>query len=353
MSLILHQTVIQPQDQIYRASPTESQRRANDAAMDHIQVPKANSQRSPFADWACGHAFYDRVFQWIIERLFCLSEPSVLLIIGPTGAGKSTMIRHVSSQLAIRMASAMKDDPSRLHKVYAEAVYVPTRGFDWEGLFTALLSDANEILLNRKVAKVWPPEKPNLKGLASAVNTMLLNHAPPAAIIDEGGSFVESDSDESLDRVLGFLKSIGNRSRTHLLIFGDYRMAKMSTLNAQLNRRCLIMHLSNYPEGYKDQFDLVVGTFEKRLHAQKVSADLIGASDLLFEETCGCVGLLKRWVENAWIVERDTGRTIDRKVLEATRFPAGSVSKWRADIANGHENLRTFFDGPPKPKGGH
>ena len=320
--------------------------------MDNIQSSEANGQRSPFANWACSHAFYDRVFQWIMERIFCLSESAVLLVIGPTGAGKTTLIQHLISQLAIRMASAMKDDPSRLHKGYAEAVYVPTRGFDWEGLFTGLLSDANEILLNRKVAKEWPPEKPNLKGLASAVNTMLLRHAPPAAIIDEGGSFVESDSDESLDRVLGFLKSIGNRSHTHLVIFGDYRLAKMSTLNAQLNRRCHIMHFSNYPVGYKDQFDLVVGTFEKRLRGQNVPADLSGASDLLFDETSGCVGLLKRWLESAWIAERGTGRTIDRKVLESTRFPAGSVSKWRAEIANGHENLRIFFDGLTKPEGG-
>jgi hypothetical protein len=112
------------------------------------------------------------------------------------------------------------------------------------------------------------------------------------------------------------------------------------------------MHFSNYPEGYKDQFDLVIGTFERRLQTQKVPADLASASDLLFAETCGCVGLLKRWIENAWLIERDTGRTINRSILESARFPAGSVSKWRADIANGHENLRMFFDGPAASKGG-
>ena len=318
--------------------------------MQNPQDTEMGERLSPLANWACGHPFYDQVYQWITNRVFGLSEPAVLLIIGPTGAGKSTLIRHLTAQLAIRMMAAMKEDPSRLHKVYAEAVYLPSRGFDWEGLFTDLLNDADEILVDRKVAKVWPPEKPNLKGLVAAVNTMLLRHAPAAAIIDEGGSFVESDSDESLKRVLEFLKSISNRSRTHLLIFGDYRMAKMSTLSGQLNRRCHPIHFSNYPDGYQDQFELVVRTFEHRFKSRNVPADLVGASDLLFTETCVCVGLLKLWLENAWLQERATGRVIDRSVLEATRFPAGSVAKWRAEIASGHERLRMFFDGPPKTK---
>jgi energy-coupling factor transporter ATP-binding protein EcfA2 len=307
---------------------------------------------SPLAEWACSHPFYDQVFQWTMNRIFSLSDPSVLLVIGPTGVGKTNMIRHMVGQLAHRMTGAMKENPSRLHKVYAEACYVAGRGFDWEGLFTDFLKDANELLVSRKTEKVWPPEKHSLKSLAAAVNTMLLHHAPPVAIIDEGGSFAESASDESLDRVLGFLKSIGNRSRTHLLIFGDYRMAKMSSLNGQLNRRCHVIHFSNYPASYRDHFDLVVATFEKRLRLKNIHTDLQGSSDFLFSETCGCVGILKRWLEDAWINSRETDRPIDLRVLEGSRMPAGSVTKWRAEIANGHDKMKEFFLGQDVPTGG-
>lgn len=307
--------------------------------------------RSPFENWACSHPFYDVVFKWILQRIFGLSEPSVLLVIGPTGVGKSTLIEHLIRELALRMMPAMEANPSRLHKVYAEAVYLPSRGFDWEGLFTALLLDADEVLIKRKVAKVWPPERPNLRGLAEGVNTMLRHHAPPACIIDEGGEFLESGSDESLKRVLEYLKSMGNRTRTHIVIFGDYRLAKMVQFSGQLNRRCHVTHFANYPTGYAEQFQAIVGTFDDRLRAREIRADLAGASDLLFSETCGCVGLMKRWVENVWIETSTTGETIDRSTLESMRLPAGSVAKWRAEIASGHNAIREFFEGINRGEG--
>jgi hypothetical protein len=318
--------------------------------MKDVDLQISKPERSPFADWACSHPFYDVVFKWIIQRIFGLSEPSVLLVVGPTGVGKTTLIAHLIQELARRMTAEMQADPSRLHKVYAEAVYIPTRGFNWEGLFTELLEDANEILIDRKTSAAWPPEKPSLKGLASAVNKMLLHHAPPACIIDEGGSFLESDSDESLKRTLEYLKSIGNRSRTHVVIFGDYRLAKMVQFSGQLNRRCHVTHFANYPEGYEAQFNLVVGSFDARLRALRIQADLTSASDLLFKETCGCVGLMKRWLENTWLDSQPQNRVIDRSALEATPIPVGALLKWRAEIASGHDAIRSFFEGPAHRK---
>jgi hypothetical protein len=179
---------------------------------------------------------------------------------------------------------------------------------------------------------------------------MLLHHAPPACIIDEGGSFLESDSDESLKRILDYLKSLGNRSKTHVVIFGDYRLAKMVQFSGQLNRRCHVTHFANYPEGYKEQFKLVVGTFDARLRTQQIQANLVGATDLLFSETSGCVGLMKRWIENACLEGFETNRVIDRAALEASRLPVGSVVKWRAEISSGHEAIRSFFEGYSKFK---
>jgi len=216
---------------------------------------------------------------------------------------------------------------------------------DWEGLFKSLLRDGKEILIDRKVAKVWPPEAPNLRGLAEAVDNMLFQHAPAACIIDEGGSFLEVSSDESLNRTLEYLKSIGNRSRTHIAIFGDYRLAKMLHFNGQLNRRCHPIRFSNYTEGFKDRFELAVREFESRLKRHNVSVCMDGTADMLFSETCGCVGLLKRWIENAWLEVAGTDRVLDKSVLESESFPAGSLAKWRAEIEAGHKVMELFING--------
>lgn len=300
---------------------------------------------SPFSNWACSHEFFDAVLQWLVRHIFGLSDPALLLVIGPTGVGKSTLIHQLCAILAQRLAGELQGNPSRLHKVYAEAQFVPGRGLDWDDLFLSMLKDASEILVDRKTAPDGLPKRPGRAGLAAAANEMLRWRAPAACIIDEGGAFVESDSSESLKRVLDFLKSFGNRSRTHIVIFGDYRLARMVEFSGQLNRRCHVMHFPNYPVGHRKAFNDVVGAFEARLNTCGVKAMLSTESDLLFDGTCGCVGLLKRWVEIARISVQDSGRSIDRGILENSILPAGSRTRWRAEIEDGHRRMQLFFDG--------
>lgn len=301
---------------------------------------------SPFSNWACSHEYFDDVLQWLLRHIFGLSEPALLLVIGPTGVGKSTLIHQLCSNLAQRLAGELQANPSRLHKVYAEAQFVPGRGLDWDDLFESMLKDAAEILIDRKTAPDGPPTRPGRAGLAAAANEMLRWRSPAACIIDEGGVFLESDSSDSLKRVLDFLKTFANRSRTHIVIFGDYRLAKMVEFSGQLNRRCHVMHFPNYTAAHREPFNQVVSAFEKRLTACGVRANFSSEAAQLFDGTCGCIGLLKRWVESAWIgIQHDTDRILDRTVLEAKRPPAGSIARWCAEIQEGHKRMQIFFGG--------
>lgn len=305
---------------------------------------------SPFSNWACSHPFFDAVLRWLLQRVYGLSEPSLLLVIGPTGVGKSTLISQLEARLLDRLRGDMQADPSRLHKVYAEAQFLPGRGFDWDGLFLSLLNDAGEILSDRKVAPGWPPGRPGRRGLAAATNMMLRQRAPLACIIDEGGSFVESDSTESLARVLDFLKSISNQTKTHIVIFGDYRLARMVEVSGQLNRRSHVIHFPNYPVGHEAVFYQIIGAFNRRLKTRSVESLIETEREVLFRNTYGCVGLLKRWLESAWLSVAESKKPIDRMVLEAARFPTGSLNRWQAEIENGHQKMSLFFDGVHSPK---
>ena len=314
--------------------------------MNDFTNPNTLANTSPFSNWACSHEYFDTILQWLLSMIFGLSDPAILLVIGPTGVGKSTLIHQLCASLAQRLMGELQANPSRLHKVYAEAQYIPGRGFDWDDLFESMLRDAGEILIDRKVDPDGPPKRPGRAGLAGAANEMLRRRTPAACIIDEGAVFLESDSTDSLKRVLNFLKTFGNRSRTHIVIFGDYRLAEMVAFCGQLNRRCYPMHFPNYGDAYRAPFDKVVRAFEKRLIARGTKAKLVEEADLLFANTCGCVGLLKRWVEYAWIGIQGSDRVLDRAVLLSRPVPGGSLVQWRREIKDGHSRMHAFFAGP-------
>lgn len=310
---------------------------------------------SPLDGWACSHPYFDLVLSWLLRRIQQFSEPAVFLIVGPTGVGKSTVIRQLRRELAKWLAAELVEHPLLLPSVYAEGLFTPGQGFDWETLFTDLLEDAQEILVDRKMEKAWPKDKTSLRGLMRAANNMLLLHAPAVVIVDEGGSLLEGGSqswvgrsssakstDAALRKNLSYLKSLGNRSRTHFAIFGDYSLARMVAMNGQLNRRCHLIHFAAYASAQQTLFNPVVSAFESRLRSAGMECDLASARDLLFHHSIGCVGLLRRWMVEAYTEAKHRGVGLTPDLIKSLAPPAGSVERWSTEIQQGIEEVRRF-----------
>jgi hypothetical protein len=259
---------------------------------------------TPFDNWTVDHPLYSGVRRWIIDRLESFSDPAVFVILGPTGSGKTTMIRQLKNELTERMKGPMADDPDLIPYVDAEAEFTPGAGLDWRALFEQILESGNEFLINAKVET--PTDKPgsNLRSLRRAVNNMLLYRSPALVIVDEGSAMLEKGSQASLGKNINFLKSLGNRSKTHIALFGDYKLADLTGLSGQLNRRCHYAHLPPYPKTMSEKFNEVIRKFEKRIQASGLDCELGSSADVLFRDTCGCVGLLHRWLADACVEAR-------------------------------------------------
>ena len=146
---------------------------------------------------------------------------------------------------------------------------------------------------------------------------------------------LESGSKGGLQKNLNYLKSLGNRSKTHLAFFGDYRLAELTNLSGQLNRRCYIAHLPPYPAAMFKEFVKAVAGFEERAKAFGVACDLNSSSTMLFEGSCGCVGLLHRWIVDACIDARHRKAVLNERILRDTMPPDASLAKWRSEIVAG------------------
>ena len=149
-----------------------------------------------FKNFAAAHPLLveakDRLWEAILE-----SAPNSLIIVsGPTGVGKTTLLARISQLLAAEMQDELETNPGRLPVVRVEATPPESRRFSWRGHFKRLLLEMSEPLVDYKrrlnpagqVRPVMPPF-PNDRGVTAdyhyAVEQALRYRRPRAVLIDE------------------------------------------------------------------------------------------------------------------------------------------------------------------------
>ena len=291
---------------------------------------------SPLDNWIADHPYYVCVREWVWNHMNTISDPSVFVILGPTGAGKTTLVEDLQRQLTIRLRRAMQADPSLIPYVSGEAIYIPGSGVDWRGLFTEMLECADEILIDRKIEE--PGDTPGTTpGLYRATIKMLNFRSPALAIVDEAAALVENTErkPETLKRNVNYLKGICNKGRTHLLLLGNYSLAGLAFSSAEIRRRCYFAHLAPYDSSPVLIFENIVKQFEGRLLAKGQKCELVGSTKELLEGTAGSVGLLHRWLNSAYLASQLKGRPITKSLLLETPLEAELVAGTRQQICAG------------------
>jgi len=307
-----------------------------------MQTNTALINVQPLHRWVIQHSHLSAVCDWLIDHIMAFNEPVILLVVGATGTGKSTLLKILRKRLDALLAESMRCDTSRLASVAAETFFVPGRGPDWRCLFHDLLTDANDILVDRKVIDGTNRAGSTLPALHSACIKMIRHRRPAAVLLDEGGALVEAGTKGALAKNLSFLKSISNRSACHLVVLGDYSLVKLGSMNGQLNRRCITVHLSPYANNEAEDFSKIVSGFQYRLRDSGVECDLSNSNGLLLERSCGCVGLLARWLSEALIHSRRNHSPLNDDALRKTMAPDGAFKVWQMEINRGITALREF-----------
>jgi hypothetical protein len=284
------------------------------------------------------------VFQWLWDRLEVFSTPVIFVIIGPAGAGKTTLLEYVEAELIKRLGPAMQADPSLLPFLSGEAIYTPGAGVAWKSIFTDMLDCANECLIESKV--VEPGDRPGtLPGLYHAVHQLMIHRSPALAAIDEASALIENfkKNPDAMEKNMHYLKGIFNRSRTHLVLIGDYSLTNLAKASPQLQRRCHFAYLPPYPESSFELFELAVKDFEDRFRSKGIECELRSSSRELFNGTAGCVGLLHRWLNDAYIEARLKKTPITKSLLLATAQPEALLAATRQQITDGEDQVAQLF----------
>jgi len=277
---------------------------------------------------------------------------SLVLVLGPTGVGKTTLRMKVENLLIQQMAPALTADPGRLPFVSVEVIPADTGWFRWRDYFSRLLAAMNEPLIDSKLV----PDSRSIRKSVSATSGADLSYAaemalrhrrPPVVFIDEAQHLARISSGRKLSDQLDVIKSIANRTQTVHVLFGTYELLAFRNLSAQLSRRSMDLHFRRYGADALDRqvFQSVLLTFQKQLPFEEPATDLTAMWKFFYERSVGCVGILKEWLMRACVRAIKHGSaSLSREHLEQTALSISQCEKILAESREGESGLHDDED---------
>jgi energy-coupling factor transporter ATP-binding protein EcfA2 len=290
----------------------------------------------------------------LVNAIHEVPTNSLILVLGPTGVGKTTLRAKIEQLLTAEMLPSLSADSGRIPVVSVECVAPEAGSFSWRAHFRRLLLQMEEPLVDYKidpeapvrianmVVRFTPSEKAVGAEYQHAVERALAFRRPTAVLIDEAQHLAKMGSGRRLADQLDVIKSLANRTKTVHVLFGTYELLAFRNLSAQLSRRSIDIHFPRYRlanPGDETAFRTVLRSFEQQLPLRE-QPDLVKEWEYLYERSVGCVGILKDWLMRALVsVSRSKSDSLRRKDLEPYAPTVAQCDKMLSEALEGESRL--------------
>jgi energy-coupling factor transporter ATP-binding protein EcfA2 len=325
----------------------------------HFPAPLLNApwpaRLKHFQDFTVAHPRLVDAKDRLLAAIRECAPNSVILVLGPTGVGKTTLRMRVEQILSAESLAALQADPASLPVVSIEAVAPPSGSFNWRDHFRRMLYEMNEPLIDQKRkmescdgdVRFMPGIKAHGEQYHYAVEQALRYRRPRAVLVDEAQHLAKMASGRRLLDQLDVIKSIANRTGTVHVLFGTYDLLAFRNLSGQLSRRSVDVHFCRYRAGDAEDrrtFLNVLGSFERQMPLPE-PPELVANWEFLYERSIGCVGVLKEWLVRALAAALSRGASkLTHRDLSAQALTISQCEKMLAEVTEGEARL-TESDG--------
>ena len=250
---------------------------------------------------------------------------TMVLLIGPSRVGKTTLIRLLEARLLARAQAQMERDPSFIPFASIQAAGPESSRFDWQTYYKAVLRGLQDPFVDSRVASIPTRE------LRQAMEAALIHRKPFAVIVDEAHHLAKAASGRRLQDQLDHLKHVENTTGVSHILAGTYEMRPFRKVNAQLACRGIDVHFPRYDATKEEDghiFSSVLWALQRQLPVEE-EPPLIEDWEFLYARSIGCIGLLKMHLNRALNVALTEGaRTVTQSHLRQT-----ALSETRVELA--------------------
>lgn len=296
---------------------------------------------------------------------------SLILVVGPTGVGKTTLRRRIERQLLEDAQASPTSSPGHIPVVGLEVAAPDGRNFNWKDYYTRALLALDEPFIADKITyevcdmhrdehgRLVLGRSLTIPDLRRALEKTLLYRQPCAFIVDEAQHFRKMASGRRLLDQMDNLKSLASMTNTVHVLVGTYELLGLTNLSAQLSRRSLELHFPRYHADKAEdlkEFRKLLRTLQKHLPLAE-EPDLESHTDEFYERCLGCAGMLKTWLNRTLAAALEQqAPTLTRALWERHAEPRGKLVQMIREIREGeqvlaedeaqHQELRTLLHLP-------
>jgi GTPase SAR1 family protein len=240
-------------------------------------------------------------------------DPSIILLMGTTGVGKTTIVNQFCREFSDDWDKRLKNETDEIVRAkmfssipisYMVSPTAESGNFSNRSFYVSLLSPLGEWGINRKTS--YKPKilerahRARVDDLHEASINSLNHRNTQICFVDEAQHITSSNSNRRNREILDGIKTLSDETETTFVFIGTEELRKFAHLTGQLSRRVILIKFPSYSDSTEDLFHFrsIVKSMGSKMPFCEPQ-DLSPYYDLLYEKSLGLIGVLTETLYNA------------------------------------------------------